>query len=85
MHIKNIRNMNSMVKFSKFTPEKELYDKFEGFFFRLVWRETLFDPRIVIFTQCLILANPLFPYSGQTGSLCVCYLAKMLAILIFSA
>ena len=31
-----------MVRFSKFTPEKEIYDKFEGFLFKLIWREPLF-------------------------------------------
>ena len=31
-----------MVRFLKFTPEKEIYDKFEGFISVLVWRETFF-------------------------------------------
>ena len=32
-----------MVRFSKFTPEKKIYDKIEGFLSKLVWRETLFN------------------------------------------
>ena len=32
-----------MVRFSKFTPKKEIYEKFEEFLSKLVWRETLFE------------------------------------------
>ena len=35
MNIKNIRNVkfkNSTVRFSKFTPKKKIYEKFEKFF-----------------------------------------------------
>ena len=36
-----------MVRFSKFTPKKEIYEKFEEFLSKLVWRETLFfRPRL---------------------------------------
>ena len=31
-----------MVRFLKFTPKKEIYEKFEEFLSKLVWRETLF-------------------------------------------
>ena len=31
-----------MVRFSKFTQNKEIYDKFKKFLSKLVWRETLF-------------------------------------------
>ena len=33
---------NSTVRLSKFTPKKEIYEKFKEFFSKLVWRETLF-------------------------------------------
>ena len=30
-----------MVRFLKYTHKKEIYEKFEEFLFKLVWRETL--------------------------------------------
>ena len=41
-YVKNIRNMKFNIRFSKFTPKKEIYEKFEEFLSKLVWRETLF-------------------------------------------
>ena len=35
MHVKNIRNMKFNGLFSKFTPKKEIYEKFEEFLFKL--------------------------------------------------
>ena len=35
-----LRTWNLMVKFSKFTSKKEIYENFEDFLFKLVWRET---------------------------------------------
>ena len=35
-----IKTCNSMVKVSKFTSNKKIYENFEGFLFKLVWRET---------------------------------------------
>ena len=32
-----------MVRFSKFTLNIEIYEEFVEFFFKLVWRETLFN------------------------------------------
>ena len=32
-----------MVRYSKFTLKKKIYEKFEKFLFKLVWRETLFN------------------------------------------
>ena len=37
-----------MIRFSKFTPEKKIYDKFEGFLSKLIWKETLFNKYIYI-------------------------------------
>ena len=37
-----IRICNSTVRFSKFTFNIKVYDKFKRFFSKLVWRETLF-------------------------------------------
>ena len=43
MHVKNIGNMkfNSQI-FKIYTKKKQIYEKFEEFFFKLFWRETLF-------------------------------------------
>ena len=35
---------NLTVRFSKFTPKKEIYEKFEEFLSKPIWRETLFLP-----------------------------------------
>ena len=35
-----IKTCNSMVRVSKFTSNKKIYENFEGFLFKLVWRET---------------------------------------------
>ena len=37
-----IRTYNLMVRFSKFTLNIEIYEKFVEFLFKLVWRKTLF-------------------------------------------
>ena len=37
-----IRTYNLMVRFSKFTLNIEIYEKFVKFLFKLIWRETLF-------------------------------------------
>ena len=37
-----LRTWNSTFRFSKFILKKEIYEKFEEFLFKLVWRETLF-------------------------------------------
>ena len=42
MHVKNLMNIKFNSQFSKFTPKKDIYEKFEEFFFKLFWRETLF-------------------------------------------
>ena len=42
MFIKNIRTYNPIVRFSKFTSNKKIYENFKGFLFKLIWRETLF-------------------------------------------
>jgi len=43
IHVKNIRNMKFKGKFSKFIKKKKkIYEKFEEFLSKLVWRETLF-------------------------------------------
>ena len=45
MHIKNISNMkfkNYILKIHKKKKKKEIYEKFEEFLPKLVWRETLF-------------------------------------------
>ena len=43
MHVKNIKKMqcNPIVRFSKFASNKEIYEEFERFLSKLVWRETL--------------------------------------------
>ena len=41
-----IRTYNPTVRFSNFTFNIKIYDKFEGFLFKLVWRETLFSNKI---------------------------------------
>ena len=46
-----------MVKFSKFTPKKEIYEKFEKFLSKLVWRETLF---VLFYRLDKMLDTPLF-------------------------
>ena len=38
-----IRTCNPMVRFSNFTLNIKIYDKFERFFSKLVWRKTLFE------------------------------------------
>ena len=38
-----IRTCNPMVRFSNFTLNIKIYDKFERFFCKLVWRKTLFE------------------------------------------
>ena len=40
--LRTYRTKNLMVIFSYFTPKNELHEKFEDFFSKLVWRETLF-------------------------------------------
>ena len=41
--IKNIiKTCNLMVRFSNFTLNIKIYDKFEGLYSKLIWRETLF-------------------------------------------
>ena len=37
-----LRTWNSTFRFSKFILKKEIYEKFEEFLFKLVWKETLF-------------------------------------------
>ena len=37
-----IRTFNPTVRFSNFTLNIKIYDKFEGFLSKLVWKETLF-------------------------------------------
>ena len=37
-----IRTYNPTVRFSKFTHNIKIYKEFEGFLYKLVWRETLF-------------------------------------------
>ena len=41
--LRTLRTWNSTIRFSKFTLKKEIYGKFEEFFSKLVWRETLFS------------------------------------------
>ena len=36
-----IRKCNLMIDFSKFTSNKKILGKFEGFISKLIWRETL--------------------------------------------
>ena len=35
-----------MVRFLKYTHKKEIYEKFEEFLFKLVWRETLLKKKV---------------------------------------
>ena len=37
-----IRTCNPIVRFSKFTLNIKIYEEFEGFLLKLVWRKTLF-------------------------------------------
>ena len=50
---------NSMVRFSKFTKKKEIYGKFEKFFSKLVWRETLFTYIPSILHLTILLEYPI--------------------------
>ena len=38
-----------MVRFLKFTPKKEIYEKFEEFLSKLVWKETLQTHQIYLY------------------------------------
>ena len=49
MYVKDIRNIKLMVKFSKFTLEKYINEKFEEFLSKLVRRETLQTPHISLY------------------------------------
>jgi len=42
MHVKNIRNMKFNGQIFKIHTKKEIYEKFEKFLSKLVWRKTLF-------------------------------------------
>ena len=37
-----IKTYNSTVRFSKFTLNVKIYEEFERFFSKLIWRKTLF-------------------------------------------
>ena len=43
-----IRTCNPTVRFSKFTLNINIHDKFVGFLFKLVWRETLFHLLLLV-------------------------------------
>ena len=42
MHVKNIKNMKFNDQIFKIHKKKEVYEKFEIFVSKLVWKETLF-------------------------------------------
>ena len=58
MNIKNIRNIkiNCWI-FKIHTRKKDIYEKFEIFFSKLVWKETLFELEQVTSTRPLILQS----------------------------
>ena len=42
MYIKNIKNIKFNSQFPKFILKKDVYEKFEEFLSKLIWRENLF-------------------------------------------
>ena len=42
MYIKNIKNIKFNSQFSKFILKRDVYEKFEEFFSKLIWKENLF-------------------------------------------
>ena len=50
-----------MVRFLKFTSKKEIYEKFEEFLSKLVWKETLFIAQFDVFNRRWIISTLLAP------------------------
>ena len=62
------RQTKRPLRFSKFTPKKEIFEKFEEFLSRLVWRETLF-----YLGPCSVFYNTYYAFP------CVCFYPLLLA------
>ena len=58
-----------MVRFLKFTSKKEIYEKFEEFLSKLVWRETLFIAQYDVFNRRWIISTLLAPEFGSVSNL----------------
>ena len=69
-----IRTYNPTVKFSKFTFNIKIYEEFEGFLSKLVWRKTLFSHHLrqykLYYTTKLIFRIIMLNLSLQNMILC---------------
>ena len=64
---------DSLIRFLKFTLKKEIYNKFEKFLSKLIWRETLFilwglfggEKKMQKFTHILFLKKKIYHFTNS--------------------
>ena len=64
---------DSLIRFLKFTLKKEIYNKFENFLSKLIWRETLFilwglfggEKKMQKFTHILFLKKKIYHFTNS--------------------